>query len=483
MKTSSITGAPVPDLASFITHAAPDDTRLLSKRGDVNAAPLFHRGHKYELLNKHLLHSTTSRVKQENIKTHLDLKEALKNAAPQEIALQAFSLLSPAAYRGEPLTRETMMEVTALLADLKADPTSYGQLKQLFDQISQDPRLQVCLEQQYPGKMDGLGKELKNKIIDFTSTTGVNIAISLLLPGIGTFIAAGREFYQVAKHSDRLNHHHQVAQIGELPGRTSRLARLSQQTLSQGHDKAAIEGATSVTLGVALSGLGNFGIRGATTGVATIAAKALPTIADTVLMTGLPAATKMGAAYLINQQASTMPQGNQLLPVLPRLEICNTKGNFSFSMLDGAAVRALLTYLGPKADESLLGVDTPVAIKEMEQTRLTLKAQLGSPAHEHLLPGDKQANAPTTELKLSHEVFEKLLAEDYTWLLHAVRLLDKGESSDLNHELTYKVPLEFDNRTVYLDKSPDLSQPQLDALKVCGAPSQLKLIYLAEGWL
>ncbi|HGE8269477.1 TPA: hypothetical protein ACGD2I_004026 [Aeromonas hydrophila] len=45
------------------------------------------------------------------------------------------------------------------------------------------------------------------------------------------------------------------------------------------------------------------------------------------------------------------------------------------------------------------------------------------------------------------------------------------------------MPLEFDNRTVYLEKSPNLSLSQLEALKACGAPSQLKLIYLAEGWL
>lgn len=483
MTISSITGAPVPDLARFAANAAPDDTRLLSKRGEVNPAPLFHRGHKYELLNQHLLHSETSRFKQENIKTHLDLKEALKNAAPQEIALQAFSLLSPAAYRGEPLTREKMMEVTSLLAELKVDPASYRQLKQLFDQISRDPRLQVCLEQQYPGKMDGLGQELLHKGKAFASTTAVNLAISLLLPGIGTLIAAGREGYRVAQHCDHESYHHQIAQIGLLPGRASRLAYISQQVLSQGHASMAVEGATNMTLGVALAGLSNFGVAGVNTGVASIAAKALPATANKVLMTGLPAATKMGASYLINQQASDLPQETPLSNVLPRLEVSNDKGEFSFSMLEEASVRAMLTYLGPRADESLLGSDAPTDLREMEQARLALKAQLGSPADEQLLPGQHDENASTAELKLSHEVFKKLLAEDYNWLLPAVRSIDKGAVEDLNSKLAYKVPLEFDNRTVYLEKSPNLSQPQLEALKACGAPSQLKLIYLAEGWL
>ena len=44
MTISSITGAPVPDLARFAANAAPDDTRLLSKRGDVNPTPPFSPG-------------------------------------------------------------------------------------------------------------------------------------------------------------------------------------------------------------------------------------------------------------------------------------------------------------------------------------------------------------------------------------------------------------------------------------------------------
>lgn len=484
MTISSITGAQVPDLARFAANAAPDDTRLLSKRGDVNPAPLFHRGHKFELLNQHLLHNTTSRFKQENIKTHLDLKEALKNAAPQEVALLAFSLLSPAAYRGEPLTREALLEVTTLLGELRLDQHSYTGIKQLFDKVSQDPRLQACLEQQNPGKMDGLLKLLQHKAKETACTTGVNFTISMLLPGIGALIAAGREFYTVAKACDHEIHHHQVQQIGQLPGRGNRLAQISGDVLSREYALTATKGATTATLGVALSGIGNFGAAGlASAGVAKIAAKALPMVASKALTSALPTAMNMGASYLIGEEASETLTDRQLSNVLPRLEVSNALGQFSFSMLEQGNVRALLTYLGPRADESLLGSDAPTDLREMEQARLALKAQLGSPADEQLLPGQHDENAPTEELKLSHEVFKKLLAEDYNWLLPAVRNLDKGAVEDLNSKLAYKVPLEFDNRTVYLEKSPNLSQPQLDALKVCGAPSQLKLIYLAEGWL
>ncbi|MCX8926065.1 CesT family type III secretion system chaperone, partial [Vibrio parahaemolyticus] len=50
-------------------------------------------------------------------------------------------------------------------------------------------------------------------------------------------------------------------------------------------------------------------------------------------------------------------------------------------------------------------------------------------------------------------------------------------------KLTYKLPLDAANGRVYLDKSPNLSDAQLDALDKLGSPSQLRLMYLAEGWI
>lgn len=63
----------------------------------------------------------------------------------------------------------------------------------------------------------------------------------------------------------------------------------------------------------------------------------------------------------------------------------------------------------------------------------------------------------------------------------AVRAMDKGEASKINEKLTYKLPLDAANGRVYLDKSPNLSDAQLDALDKLGSPSQLRLMYLAEG--
>ncbi|QCG47565.1 CesT family type III secretion system chaperone [Aeromonas schubertii] len=474
----------IPDLARFAAKAAPGDERILSKQGEVTTAGLLHRGHKYALLSQHLLHTEFKRFAQENIKTHLDLKEALKQAAPLEIALQAFSLLSPAAYRGEPLTREALLEVTTLLEELKLDSQSYAELKQRFDKVSQDPRLQACLELHYPGKMDGLFKALLHQAKETARTTGVNVTISMLLPGIGAMIAAGREFYQVAKACDREAHHHQVQQIGQLPGRGSRLGHISGDVLSKEHALIATKGATNATLGVALSGIGNFGVSGvATHGVAKIAAKALPMVASKALSSALPTAVNQGAAYLIGEEADDTLTDQRLSDVLPRLEVSNEMGAFSFSMLDKGSVRALLTYLGPAADPALLTPEAPANLREMEQARLALKGQLGSPPDEQLLPGRHEENAPTEALKLSHQAYQKLLDEDYHWLLPAVSVLDKGTGEDLNQKLAYRLPLQAENGTVYLEKSPRLSQEQLEALKETGAPSQLKLLYLAEGWL
>ncbi|NMS07781.1 hypothetical protein HKA85_02020, partial [Vibrio parahaemolyticus] len=45
------------------------------------------------------------------------------------------------------------------------------------------------------------------------------------------------------------------------------------------------------------------------------------------------------------------------------------------------------------------------------------------------------------------------------------------------------LPLDAANGRVYLDKCPNLSDVQLDALEKLGSPSQLRLMYLAEGWV
>lgn len=470
----------IPDLARFTAKAAPSDDRILSKRGEVETASFFHRGYKFALVNEHIC----NRYEQENKKTHLDLKEALKQAAPLEIALQTFSLLSPAAYRGEPLTQEALLEVTTLLEELKLDSQSYAELKQIFDKVSQDPRLQVCLEQHHPGKMDGLGKWLQHQAKETARTTGVNVTISMLLPGIGTMIAAGRELYQVVKECDREAHHHQVQQIGQLPGRGSRLGHISGNVLSKEHALLATKGASSAALGVALSGIGNFGVSGvATFGVAKIAAKVLPPVVNKTLTSALPAVVNFGVTYLNGKMTNDTLADKRLSNVLPRLEVSNEMGAFSFSMLDQGSVRALLTYLGPAADPALLTPEAPANLREMEQARLALKGQLGSPPDEQLLPGRHEENAPTEALKLSHQAYQKLLDEDYHWLLPAVSVLDKGTGEDLNQKLAYRLPLQAENGTVYLEKSPRLSQEQLEALKATGAPSQLKLLYLAEGWL
>ncbi|MGY3944138.1 hypothetical protein [Aeromonas tecta] len=483
MKAIPTNSSSIPSLSSFSAKASFSEDRVLSKRGEVCEPGITHRGYKYAVLSEHVLRSNFDRFNKENIKTHLDLKQAMLNSAPPEIALTAYSLLSPAGYRGEPLTQIKLLEVTTLLNELMADQTSFPQIKKLFDDVSRDPRLQACLEQQYPGKMDGFAGELLNIGKEQLRTTGVNTAINLMLPGVGMLVTAGRALHKAAEHCDHEAHHLQVQQIGQLPGRDSRLARVSESALISSHAKHAIEGATAATLGITLGGLSSFGVAGVgTIGVSPLATEVLPKFVGSAVMTGLPMAVKKATTYAIEKEASTTLEDKHLSDILPRLEVSNKKGDFSFSMLDSASVKAMLTYLGPRADEELLHSDSSDA-KMMELARIELKKQLGSPANEHLLPGQPQENAPTQALKLSHDAFRKLLAEDYHWLLPAVQTLDKKTGEDINIKLSYSLPLDFDGHTTYLRKSPELTNEQLDALKETGSPSQLKLLYLAEGWL
>lgn len=175
--------------------------------------------------------------------------------------------------------------------------------------------------------------------------------------------------------------------------------------------------------------------------------------------------------------------------VLPRLEISNVKGDFTFSMQEPAAVRALMAYLGPKEDTSMSSPQAPKEAQEMEAARLTLKQMLGSSPSEHLVPDVdsllklSDEDMPSQTESTANGAFKKLLSEDWDWLMPAVRAMDKGEASKINEKLTYKLPLDAANGRVYLDKSPNLSDTQLDALDKLGSPSQLRLMYLAEGWI
>lgn len=58
----------------------------------------------------------------------------------------AYSLVSPSGYRGEPLTERKILEVVSLLDEIKVSSDTYQQLKNTFDAISKDPRMQVSLE-------------------------------------------------------------------------------------------------------------------------------------------------------------------------------------------------------------------------------------------------------------------------------------------------------------------------------------------------
>jgi hypothetical protein len=175
--------------------------------------------------------------------------------------------------------------------------------------------------------------------------------------------------------------------------------------------------------------------------------------------------------------------------VLPRIEVSNSKGDFTFSMQDSASVRALMAYLGPKEDKSMTSPQAPKEAQEMETARLTLKKMLGSEASEHLVPDVDPMlklsveDAPSQTESVANGAFKKLLSEDWDWLMPAVRAIDQGKAQDINKTLTYKLPLDAENGRVYLDKSPNLSEGQLSALEKLGSPSQLRLMYLAEGWV
>ncbi|AVH25986.1 MULTISPECIES: cation transporter [Vibrio] len=488
--TQKISQSPVPDLEQFRAVAAQKDDRVISKRGEVKEPSTFHKGHKFASIHEGVLRSKYTKFFQENIKTHLDLKQALLKQEKPEVALLAYSLVSPSGYRGEPLTERKILEVVSLLDEVKVSSDTYQQLKNTFDAISKDPRMQVSLEAQYPGKMDGFGAELLQMGKEKLKGSGVNAVINLALPGVGLLISTGRELHKAAVNGDAEAYHHQLEQISQLPGRDQRLSMPMQQTLAQGHAMLSAEGAVGATLGMATGSLGTFGVSSvATAGVTPIAKEAIGSAATTGIISGGGFVANQAGAYGLNTEVKEQLMQGEMSGVLPRLEVSNAKGDFTFSMQDPASVRALMAYLGPKENTAMTSPQAPKEAQEMEAARLTLKKMLGSEPGEHLVPDVdpilklSPEDAPSKTEATANSAFKKLLGEDWDWLMPAVRAIDKGEASQINEKLTYKLPLDAENGRVYLDKCPNLSDAQLDALDKLGSPSQLRLMYLAEGWV
>ncbi|MFM2610982.1 CesT family type III secretion system chaperone [Vibrio campbellii] len=488
--TNKISQSPVPSLDQFRSVAAQKDDRVISKRGKVKEPSTFHKGQKFAAVSEHLLRSKYPKYFQENIKTHLDLKQALLKEENPQTALLAFSLVSPSGYRGEPLTERKILEVVNLLEEVKIDGSAYENLKGTFDSISHDPRLQVSLEKQHPGKMDGFGAELLEMAKEKLKGTGVNASINLALPGVGLLVATGRELHKAAVNGDAEAYHHQLDLIAQLPGRDQRLALPMQQTLAHGHATLSTEGAVTATLGMATGSLGAFGVNSVgTAGVLPLAKEAIGSAAASGLISGSGFVAGQAGSYGLNNEAQEVLRQDPMSGVLPRIEVSNSKGDFTFSMQDAASVRALMAYLGPKEDKSMTSPQAPKEAQEMETARLTLKKMLGSDASEHLVPDVDPVlklsveDAPSQTESVANGAFKKLLSEDWDWLMPAVRAIDQGKAQDINKTLTYKLPLDAANGRVYLDKSPNLSEGQLSALEKLGSPSQLRLMYLAEGWI
>ncbi|MEZ8196836.1 CesT family type III secretion system chaperone [Vibrio cortegadensis] len=486
----STSQSPIPSLAQFRSVAAQKDDRVISKHGKAKEPSTFHKGQKFTAVSDTILRSTYQKYHQENIKTHLDLKQALLKEEKPETALLAFSLVSTAGYRGEPLTARKVLEVVSLLDEVKIDGNAYKNLKNMFDSISKDPRLQVSIENQYPGKMDGLGAELLEMAKEKIKGTGVNAVINLALPGVGLLVATGRELHKAAVNGDAEAHYHQLAQIAQLPGHDQRLALPIQQALAHEHATQSAEGAVGATLGMVTGSLGAFGVTSVgTTGVLVVAKEALGSVVASGLISGPGFVASQASSYCLNNKVHEQLHQEPMSDVLPRIEVSNSKGKFSFSMQDAASGRALIAYLGPKEDKSMTSPQAPKEAQDMESARLTLKKMLGSDASENLVPDVRSMNelsiedTPSQTESEANSALKKLLKEDWNWLMPAVRSIDQGKAQDINKTLTYKLPLDTPNGRVYLDKSPNLDQEQLSALEKLGSPSQLRLMYLAEGWI
>lgn len=478
-----------PKLAEFFSHASAKQDRVITEHGHVTHPGTFHRGKKYAAISEEVFKRDFPRYYQENLQANLDLLKALLKEQPAEVATLAYSLLEPSAKRGAALTERKLLEVKSLISEVNINSKPYEKRLKLFDSISQDPRLQACIEAHNPGKMDGYLQEVKQAAKTKAKAAGPGIALNLLLPGIGPLISAAKGLHASAKNADREVCHNQLMQLAALPNRSSSLALAIGQVLSHHHADLSTQGAINATVDTSLAGLGTFGLTGVSrVGVMPIAKaaveEAFETSAAKTLASASVAMVPTATNFSLNSGLKSLAT-TYAATVLPRLEIHNHKGNFTLNLQEPQTVYALLSYLGPSENTQMTNDSASPLEKEIEQARLSLKAELGSPASEELIPDIDPILIPEQDVrKTSDKAYQKLLSEDYNWLVPAIKLVDEKKFDQIDKTLSYSLPLEFDGKTVYLEKSPKLEASGLiGAMKEDGSPSLLRLLYLAEDWL
>ncbi len=478
-----------PKLAEFFSHSSAKQDRVIIKEGHVANPSTFHRGKKYTAISEEVFKRDFPQYYQENLKANLDLLKALLKEQPAEIATLAYSLLEPSAKRGEALTERKLLEVKHLVATANINSKHYEQRLKLFDSISKDPRLQACIEAHNPGKMDGYLQEIKQAAKTKAKAAGPGIALNLLVPGIGPLISAAKGLHTSARNADKEVCHNQLIKLATLPNRNSSLALAIGQVLSRHHAALSTQGAINATLDTSLAGLGTFGLAGVDKiGVMPLAKSAVAEAFETNTAKTLASTSVAMAPTLVNfslNSGLSSIDSASLAQVLPRFEIHNHKGEFTFDLQDPQTVYALLSYLGPSENKQMTNSTASPQEKEIEKARLSLKAELGSSASEELIPDIDPILLPEKEIrKPSDKAYQKLLNEDYDWLVPAIKLTDENKFDQIDKALSYNLPMEFDGKTIYLEKSPKLEESGLiKAMKEDGSPSLLRLLYLAEGWL
>lgn len=314
-------------------------------------------------------------------------------------------------------SQEDLQEVVGALQQLKG-ASSFLRAQLMLDQVGGDPRFLECLNKVAPGKADGgmLGS-LESAMGSVNKTFVFDTVVGFVLPPVGV----GRTFYKAIQAENReryLNVAKDQAVMKQYP-----LARSLASALSTANEqekwKLGISGSLSfVTTAISLKLPGSSSALGALTtplfsplvsqigsGANHALGSILGGLVEVGVESGLPAVSKkvvskgvetgLGKVSESNSQSLEKAQFERALASLnfedgqglPLIPIRDSEGTLQFHSLSDPEIGvALLSYLGPAVNETLLGKAD--SLGENEQRRMALRKEIfGAANSEDFSPG------------------------------------------------------------------------------------------------
>ncbi|WP_018691883.1 hypothetical protein [Algicola sagamiensis] len=498
-------------LKDFFDIAASSDNRVIAKEGQVKVASTMDKGAVISSMCNLVDGKSTDAFLNENLKTGEELGAALRHEFGQWGA-RASTLIQSKTETGTPITQRDIADIKKLLPQLMNNHERFENLSRLLNEVAKDDRFIETLREVAPGEIEGgaegLGKYYLNSWVQSIRrassdsdpmvqqlASNNNLANAKLISkaAASLLVIPGIVFAMknIANVTDKEASHGAILSVtGDQNSKYSNdIASIISNALYSGHDVDATYQAvhlTTYTAALPLSQVLPFSGLGVAPAVNEAIAQQTSNIALQNSYGVSLSGTRFGGAFLSGVAASETNRQHTIrqdLDVMPKMLVGYKEHEQVFDLqTNERVVRALLLYLGPAENRNMSHEDAPVIEQHFERTRMALKKEFGSLPSEDL---KQHVKSPKEGLRKN----DKALIESLSYgAMHNPNLgniqvhsqLKEDLTRDLSKEQVTKNMLPKDVRAI---ERSELLQgyPQEDGS--LGAPSVLRMLYAAEGWL